>query len=279
MNSLELSSVARWGLSLLAMLAFIVALRLGAVIFIPTIIALILAAMLWPVVRWLNQWLPWGVTCLLVVVSTILPIVIVTAGFSVAIPRMLQGLPDPRNPEGQKELYSDIRKQVERLSPTFLDEVYWPVEAEKSAVFKSVEATLQNKYVQDTMLRFMPDALFRVATFGIDWVCQWVLILFQLLFLLLEGRMLTRRVAELVGPTADLQARAVSALADMAFQVRNFLLWRTLVNIGLGLIVGGVYHVLGLREPWTWALLTMVLCYVPCLGPIVAGVPPIFDAF
>src|SRR5262249_21288787 len=55
--------------------------------------------------------------------------------------------------------------------------------------------------------------------------------------------------------------------------------WRTIINFGMGAFLGIVYQVLGLKLAWTWALLTAVLWYIPYLGPIAAGVPPILDAF
>jgi predicted PurR-regulated permease PerM len=123
------------------------------------------------------------------------------------------------------------------------------------------------------------DVLWKVVLYGNNWLWQWVLILFILLFLLLEGRMLSRRLVEVVGPSPEAQRQAVAALTDMAHQVRSFLVSRTLINIGLGVIVGAVYQALGLRQSWTWALLTMLFCYVPYLGPIIAGGPPLVDAF
>ena len=51
------------------------------------------------------------------------------------------------------------------------------------------------------------------------------------------------------------------------------------VNVVLAAVLLAVYHLIGLRHGWTWALLTAIACYVPYLGPIVAGIPPILDAF
>src|SRR5437762_5299118 len=34
-----------------------------------------------------------------------------------------------------------------------------------------------------------------------------------------------------------------------------------------------------LKQPWTWAIFTAVLCYVPYLGPLAAGIFPVADAF
>ena len=66
---------------------------------------------------------------------------------------------------------------------------------------------------------------------------------------------------------------------EMAESVRAYLVWRTIVNCGLGLFLGIVYHLIGLRQPWTWALITALFCYVPYLGTILAGIPPVLDAF
>ena len=54
---------------------------------------------------------------------------------------------------------------------------------------------------------------------------------------------------------------------------------RTVINFAMAIIFGIVYHLMGLAHPWTWALITAVLLYVPYLGPILAGIPPTLDAF
>jgi predicted PurR-regulated permease PerM len=65
----------------------------------------------------------------------------------------------------------------------------------------------------------------------------------------------------------------------MANQIRAYLVWRTIINFGLALFLGVIYHVLNLSHAWTWALFTAILWYVPYLGPLLAGIPPVLDAF
>jgi AI-2 transport protein TqsA len=112
-----------------------------------------------------------------------------------------------------------------------------------------------------------------------SWVVQLVLIMFVLFFLLVEGRMLTQRVVEIFGPSPEVQSKVVEALAEMAKSIRAYLVWRTIVNFGLGLILALVFQAAGLRHAWTWGMLAAVLCYVPYAGTIVASVPPMIDAF
>lgn len=270
---MNLSDTTRLGLNLLALLGVVVALRLGESVFIPTVIAVLLAAMLWPAADSLNRRLsmPWSLACLSVVLGLVLLNLLITFGFALAITRIVQRLPRPNDEESQAELYNAFRERVARISPVPLDEEYFPEEARNSRVFAYVRQTLEGSYITN--------ALLQVAWYGNSWLWQWVLVMFILLFLLLEGRMLSRRVVEIFGPSTDSQSKAVAALKDMAHQVRTYLVWRTIVNFGLALVVGVVYYSLGLRQAWTWALLTAVLCYIPYLGPIVAGIPPVIDSF
>jgi predicted PurR-regulated permease PerM len=253
-------------------LAIVFTLRLGEAFFIPPVIALLLAAVLWPAVVWLHQRLgvPWSLACLTAMTGLILLNLVVTLGFSASIFRLLQWLPS--NPASQQDFYSNVREKVMLMSPFPIapDDPYWPKNVEDSQAFR---------YVQETILKNITTVLATVGYYGNNWIWHWVLIMFFLLFFLVEGRMLTRRAVELLGTTEVVQSTAGAALAEMAHQVRSFLLWRTLVNVILGGAVGIFYYFLGLHEWFTWALLTAVLCYVPYLGPIAAGIPPIIDAF
>jgi predicted PurR-regulated permease PerM len=271
--NLNLTTATRIGLNLLALLGVVVALYLGQTIFIPLVIAVLLAGLAWPSVSWLNRRLrfSWGFSCMLVVGGLVLLNLAVTLGFALAVPNMLQGMPNVRESEGQKELYEIIRDRVAMVWPP--DEEYFPKKPEDSKVFR---------YVQDTLSQgtYLNNVLWYIGYYGNNWLWQWVLVMFILLFLLLEGKMLSRRVVEIFGPSREAQAKAVETLAEMANAVRTYLVWRTLVNFALGAAVGVVYQwVFHLKQPWTWALLTAVSCYVPYLGPIFAGIPPVVDAF
>lgn len=268
-----LTSASRLGLNLLAFLGGVLALHLGQTIFIPTVFALFLAAMLWPLVRGLHRYVlfSWNLACLLTVLGLMVLSLGVTLVIGLSVPKMLQDLPRPQDVEAQKAVYNKIRDNLEMISPVPLDQEYLPTDAEKSAVFHYFSNTLKSEYITD--------ALVKLLYLSNNFLWQWVLIMFLVLFLLLEGPMLSRRFVEIFGPSTAVHDRAVMALADMARQVRTYLVWRTLVNLALALAVGLVYRWIGLRQPWTWAIFTGIFCYVPYLGPIAAGVPPVLDAF
>jgi len=327
---LNMTRATRAGLNLLALIGVVVSLRWGESIFVPTVIAGMLAALLWPAAQWLNRrWrIPWGISCMLVVTGVVFVNLGITLGFTLALTKIVQELPDPRTQEGQEQLYQSIRRPMERLPDRFIHEYFTRTEPPKELVAdKPKDAKVQNdKPVEPTRPKngtvdkakdstpenakapegeknggeqanslregrvfgllnvalnpekgYIITILWGITEFGYTWLWKWVLIMFILLFLMMEGRMLIRRIVEIFGPSEEAQAKAIASLSDMTRQVRTYLVWRTIINFGLGLIVGIVYHALNLNHAWTWALLTAVLCYIPYLGPIVAGIPPLFD--
>jgi predicted PurR-regulated permease PerM len=197
----------------------------------------------------------------------------VPLSLGLAVPKFIQDF--PRDPAGQEELYTAVRGKLAMIGVP-VDNEYFPPEASQSTLFQGVRTALDPHAGNNIIVPLLG----YVLGYGGSWVWQWVLVMFLLLFLLLEGPMLSRRLVEIFGPSPQVQAKVVAALADMAAQVRTCLVWRTLVNIGLAVVLGLVYrYVVGLHQPWTWAVLTAVLCYIPYLGPIAAGVLPVLDAF
>ncbi|MFL5329493.1 MAG: AI-2E family transporter [Gemmataceae bacterium] len=268
---LKLGLAARIGLNLVAILGGVVTLRLGSTIFLPLIFAVFLATILWPSANRLHNYyrLPWPLACTTAVAGLVLFNVIVVGGALIAVPRLLQSVPNPNNPEAQRQFYSKLREQVNSYTHLNPDEVL-PPNPDDSALFLTIKRTLEGEYV----LQAVWTALGYVSAY----LWQLILILFILLFLLMEGRMLTRRIVEVFGPSPGVQGKVVSALTAMSVVVRDFLIWRTVINIGIAVLVGVVYSFLGLRQAWVWALLTGVLCYIPYIGPIVAAGPPLLEA-
>jgi AI-2 transport protein TqsA len=292
-TQLSQTTGGRWGLNGLILLGLSLGLYFGRLIFIPAVIALLLACMLWPAVAWLNltgvpfpglgrgRWarvrpvvwrarVPWALACAAAVAILVVLVIGVTAAFALVIPQFVQALPN--DPVKAQELYSRVRERAERISPAPLDPAYFPEKAEDSEIVKYVSNALNPNNPQ-----FVFDTLLRLGAVGGNWLWQSILILFILLFMLLEGRMLTRRLVE-VFTAPEAQARALVALGEIANAVRAFLVWRTIINFAMALILGLVYHLLELRLAWTWALLTGLLLYVPYLGPILAGIGPVLDA-
>jgi predicted PurR-regulated permease PerM len=183
---------------------------------------------------------------------------------------MLQDIPAPSNEKGQIEVYTKVREGLQQLLVP-VDQVGFPQDPEESGIFIQFQKALKG----DILIKGLVD----LSWYANNWIWQWILIMFLLLFMLLEGPILTRRVVEIFGPSEEAMGHALRALGEMALQVRTYLVWRTIINFALALVVGLVYQWMGLRQPWTWAIFTAVLCYIPYLGPLAAGIFPIVYAF
>lgn len=295
MINLNVGTATRWGLNALILLALVVALYLARSILVPWTISLLLAAMVWPAVNWMAgegvpvpglaprrgfPWLAphvyrskvgWNFACAFVVGVLVSLALGIAVAFSVAVPKLLQALPN--TPEKTQKVYAQFRERVQSLALP-VDEQYLPPDAQDSALVQYIEGALNPRQSP-----FIVNTLLSVASYTGTWVWESILIMFVLLFFLLEGRMLTRHVVEIFGPGPVVQAKVVETLTDMANQIRAYLVWRTIINFGMALFLGACYYAAGLSQPWTWALFTAILWYVPYLGPIVAGVPPVLDAF
>jgi predicted PurR-regulated permease PerM len=269
---LKLNLAARIGLNAVGLLGGIAALRLGAPILLPLIFATFLATILWPSANRLHHFykLPWPLACTAAVAGLVLFNVIIIAGVLVAVPRLLQSVPNPNNPNAQIEFYTKFRDQVIALSPVPVTDETLPADPNQSRLFLTVKKTLDGDY----LLIVLMSAIGYLTSY----LWQFILVLFILLFLLIEGRMLLKRVVAVFGPSRDVQGKAASALEAMSKVVRDFIIWRTIINIGLAVVVGAVYQFLGLRQAWVWGLVTGVLCYIPYIGPLIAAGPSLLDA-
>jgi AI-2 transport protein TqsA len=271
MIPLSLNSATRIGLNVLLLLAGVVALRLGESVVVPLIIALILASVLAPAASWLQRALGirWTLACAAVIVGLVLLNVFLTLFFWATVSRMAQQFPSANDPKQMIEMYQRIRGKLEGLSPWELDPILFPANPE----------TVGEIRVYQYLIEYAPQLIRVVADLTGGWVLRGIVILFTLLFLLLEGRMLTRRVVQIFGPSEEMQSKASQVIHDMARQVRTYLVWRTIINFGLTIVLGLVYSVAGLQNAWTWAISFFILNYIPYLGPLVAGLPPVVDAF
>jgi AI-2 transport protein TqsA len=268
MNPLP-QAATRFGINVVLLLAGIIGLRLGQSVIVPLLIAVLLASVLGPAVSWLYRVLkfPWTMASLTVIVGLLLLNVLLVSIFTIATTRMVQQLPS--SDQEIFQFYKKFRTNLEKAWPWPLDQELFPENPD------NIDQIRAYQYMTETGRKFLPI----LAEYGSSWLWHWIIILFTLLFLLLEGRMLTRRVVEIFGPSPEVRAKAVEVLTEMARSVRTYIVWRTIINFGLAIVVALVYQLAGLRQAWTWAILLAILNYIPYLGPILAGIPPFIDAF
>ena len=279
-TNISLNSTTRWGVNILLLFAGVLALHLAQSVIIPLLVALMLAAVLGPPAAWLHRVLKirWSLACITVIVGLLLVIVLLTLTFGVAVSRLAVNAPSPTDTPKIRQLYRKIIGRIHEVSPVQIDK---PLDdSPESAKLPIEDRPLEN---EDRVIEYLggvgPGLMREFAGYTSSWAWQCVVIIFILLFVLLEGRMLARRVVAIFGPSSEVQTKAGEVLTAMAKQVRLYVVNRTALNIGLAIVMGGIYYAFGLDQWLTWAVLLAILNYIPYLGPLVAGLPPFVDAF
>ena len=92
------------------------------------------------------------------------------------------------------------------------------------------------------------------------------------IFFLLQRQDLRDRFIRLAG-ARDLR-RTTQALDDAARRLSRYLLIQTGINASLGVLVGAGLWFIGVPNPVLWGILTMLLRFVPYIGPVIAAVFP-----
>ena len=92
-----------------------------------------------------------------------------------------------------------------------------------------------------------------------------------LLYLLLASGDLFLQKLVRVMPTMRDKKRAVDISHEIQQQISNYLLSVSLINIGLGIIVGGGLYWLGVPNAAMWGMLIALFNFVPYFGPV-AGI-------
>ena len=93
------------------------------------------------------------------------------------------------------------------------------------------------------------------------------------IFMLLEREDLRDRFVRLLG--AGQMHTTVLALDDAAQRVSRYLLLQTLINSIQGVLVTMGLYFIGVPDPALWGALTVVLRFIPYLGPLLAAIGPI----
>ena len=93
-------------------------------------------------------------------------------------------------------------------------------------------------------------------------------VLVLLYFLLASGDLFLRKLIRIL-PTLEDKKRAVDIARQLERDLSRYLATVTLINLGLGLAVGGAMYLLHMPNPMLWGVMATVLNFVPYLGAIV----------
>lgn len=98
-----------------------------------------------------------------------------------------------------------------------------------------------------------------------------VIVLALLFFLLASGDVFLDKLVRVLQREAD-KRRAVEIARSMERQIVRYVVVKTVINAGLGLVTAGVMYLMGMPDPALWGFMVAVLNYMPYLGAAVSAV-------
>jgi len=104
------------------------------------------------------------------------------------------------------------------------------------------------------------------------------IVIVLVIFSLLEREAIRGRILRLLGSRPGQLYVSTQALDDASGRVSRYLLMQLVVNLTYGIPILIGLLIIGVPSPFLWALLTIVLRFIPYVGPIVGAALPILLA-
>jgi len=164
-------------------------------------------------------------------------------------------------------LLSDPAQQWWSKLPSLLSQFS---EVTKEATGNSAGSELANKVANaelpnDTIFSVVQTLLTTTPTI----VGQLMVVLFTAYFMMIYGRLLFTQALRLFKDFST-QRQAVELIKRIQKDLSLYIASITVVNIGLGLCVGGVFYVMGVEDPFLWGAFAGVMNFIPYVGPMIS---------
>lgn len=130
-------------------------------------------------------------------------------------------------------------------------------------------AVVENQNVFEVLQEIVLPIISPIITAGLVFVV--------VVFMLMEREELRERFIRLVGSN-DLH-RTTEMLEDAGGRVASYLLTQLLVNVIYAVPIGLGLWAIGVPNPVLWALMTLILRFIPYFGSIISAAAPLFLAF
>jgi AI-2 transport protein TqsA len=242
----------------LAVLAVIAALSLLKAILIPVAVALVLTCMLSPLARLVRSHLPYGPLGALA-----LFLLMVVGGLYLAS-LMVDDL--------LRATYT-LPTDIERLAGQVSRRISELVRAQPYLRTLLPEPGTIDR-LGDTNRALLIDKLSYGLTDFTTWVVQGFIVLVLVIFLLIESQMLSAKVVRFFARTPA-EAHAAGELLDqITRKIRAYLVARSLLNAGLGIVLALGLWALNVHFAFILGLVAALTNFVPYIGQVVGGALP-----
>jgi predicted PurR-regulated permease PerM len=243
---------SRWLFNAAALVVVVAGLRAGAPFILPLLLALFISLLSFPIVNAIRRL---GVRPVLAVLTTVVIEVCILLALGVLIAPALNSFIDA-TPGYVEQINVKARQTIESLAERGINvgDVF---------VFENIDPGQLVDFAGGVVRR----TLSGVATA----ISFSTLVLFLLVFTLIEGAGMPKKLQAAFGP----QSRATKYVAGVVQEVQHYLGVKTLVSAATGLLVWAAMWGLGIPYAPVWGLLAFLLNYVPAIGSIIAAIPTV----
>jgi len=270
------------GTKLLGIVAVVAALYFGRDVLLPLAVAVLLTFALAPVVAWLRKLhVPRIAAVITVVIAAFAAIILFGAVVASQLSSLAQNLPQYQsNIETKVQTIRDANVgegMFERVS-RLLERLGREIEAEEEEGRPGSAAT-ERDTLQPLPVRVIEPSAQPLQVLQslvgplIEPLATGGIIVVVVIFMLMKREDLRDRFIRLVG-AGDLH-RTTAAIQDAGRRVGQYLLMQLVVNVTYAIPVGIGLWVIGVPNALLWALLALVLRFVPYIGPVIATIFPL----
>ena len=243
---------------ILAVLGVVAALYLLRTILAPIAFALMLACILSPLANFFRRWFPFG------------PIGVLGFFLLLVLGAIyLASLTAESLVHAANTLPSDIERLAGQVSARITDLIR---DQPYLRVILPEPGTIDR--LGDTNRALLIEKLSLGLTDFTTWVVQGFIVLVLVIFLLIESEMLTSKVLRFFARTPESARSAGVILDQVTRKIRAYLIARTIINLGLGLVVAFGLWVLGVNFALPLGLFAAMTNFIPYIGQIAGGALP-----
>ncbi len=244
-------------LGILTIIVVLAVFKTQSEVVLPIVIAILLARIFEPSIRWLNsKGIPKGIGLLVTLVG---------AGALLASIAIVLGL---------------CAQQVAAVLPHYTDKADAMLQGAADSVRGLLTRMGADTGQMDLKHGITPDTIIAVLTTGfggaLGFLSNAILILFLMLMIIGGSQSIAKGVERGYGPKRLAKGQAFMSSVDK--KVQQFLISQTIVNLITGVATYIILASFGLDLAFVFAVLTFFLSYIPAIGGLVSQLLPIFMA-
>ena len=261
------------GLVLVTMVAVVAVLHFAEDVLVPVALALMMAFLLAPLVTRVERW---GANRTVAVAFTTLVAFALLGALVFTVAQQFLGLVEDL-PSYRDNLLAKIRSLAGGAEGGGIERSVETVKELSDELQKSSPGKAAAPDIAKVQIVEPPPNVTQVlrGLFGplVGPVSTAALVVVFVIFMLLQREDLRDRLVRLLG--AGEMHTTVTALDDAAQRVSRYLLMQTLINTIQGMVVAAGLYFIGVPDALLWGALTIVLRFIPYLGPLVAAAGPV----